>query len=241
LDFFDDEAASRGPFRASEPLWLSLSFPHSKRPARAFPQGFFRNNPMTSSSFVIEPEAPSDPTFIEPLLDLAFGLDRQTKTSYRLREGNHPIESLSFVARDPKLGLVGAIRFWPVKIGRCGRDALLLGPLAVHPERQNLGIGRALMRKGIGKATALGHRLVVLVGDEPYYARVGFARAPEGRLLMPGPVDPARLLYLELVPGALARASGLILPPHRYAELSAAFAVPHGAEAGEQQAEAYQG
>jgi predicted N-acetyltransferase YhbS len=195
---------------------------------------------MTSCPFVLDPEAQSDAASIETLLDLAFGLDRHTKTSYRLREGNCAVQGLSFVARELALGVAGTIRFWPVKIGRGGTDALLLGPLAVHPERQNVGIGRALMRKGLGKATALGHRLVILVGDEPYYARVGFSRAPEGRLVMPGPVDPNRLLYLELVPGALARASGLILPPHRYAELSAALAVPHRAQSREQQAEAYQ-
>jgi predicted N-acetyltransferase YhbS len=195
---------------------------------------------MTSQACLLDHEASSDLPYIEALLDLAFGLDRHTKTSYRLREGNKPVPGLSFVARDPDLGVIGAISFWPVKIGRNGADALLLGPLAVHPERQKIGIGRALMRKGLGKATALGHRLVILVGDEPYYARVGFSRVPEGRLIMPGPVDPNRLLYLELVPGALARAQGLVLPPHRYAELSAALAVPHRPEPGEKQSQHYQ-
>ncbi len=61
---------------------------------------------------------------------------------------------------------------------------------------------------------------------------------PEDRLLLPGPVDPKRFLYLELVPGALAEAQGLVLPPHRYAELSAAFAVPHGADREQKRAEA---
>ena len=196
---------------------------------------------MTSSAFTLDAEASSDAALIETLLDLAFGLDRLTKTSYRLREGNQAIQSLSFVVRDPGLGIVGTVRFWPVKIGRCGIDALLLGPLAVHPERQNIGIGRALMRKGLGKAAALGHRLAMLVGDEPYYARVGFSRVPEGRIIMPGPVDPKRLLYLELAPGALARASGLVLPPYRHAELSAAFAVPHRADKPEHEAQTYQG
>jgi predicted N-acetyltransferase YhbS len=195
---------------------------------------------MTSSACFLDHEASSDLPHIEALLDLAFGLDRHTKTSYRLREGNHPVPGLSFVARDPNLGVVGAISFWPLKVGRSGADALLLGPLAVHPERQNIGIGRALMRKGLGKATALSHRLVILVGDEPYYARVGFSRVPEGRLVMPGPVDSNRLLYLELVPSALARAHGLVLPPHRYAELSAAFAIPHRSEPAEEQAQHYQ-
>jgi predicted N-acetyltransferase YhbS len=193
-----------------------------------------------TTPFVLDAAAHADTKPIEALLDLAFGLDRQTKTSYRLREGNQAVPGLSFVARAPDLGIVGTISFWPVKIGKCGSDALLLGPLAVHPERQNVGIGRALMRKGIGKATALGHRLVILVGDEPYYARVGFARVPQGRIIMPGPVDANRLLYLELAPGALAKAMGLVLPPYRYDELSAAFAVPHGTQAREQEAQAYQ-
>ena len=61
---------------------------------------------------------------------------------------------------------------------------------------------------GLDKAEALGHRLVILVGDEPYYARVGFKRVPDGRIELPGPVDPDRLLYLELTPGALAAGEG---------------------------------
>jgi predicted N-acetyltransferase YhbS len=74
---------------------------------------------------------------------------------------------------------------------------------------------------------------VLLVGDEPYYARVGFAKLPPGLIALPGPVDPKRFLYLELKPGALDGVSGLA-----HAPLSAAFAVPHGAEAQEQHGQA---
>jgi predicted N-acetyltransferase YhbS len=196
---------------------------------------------MTSQNFAVEPALPSDHAATEQLLDLAFGLSRQTKTSYRLREGNKAIAGLSFAVRDAGLGLVGAISFWPLKIGRNGTDALLLGPLAVHPERQNLGIGLALMRTGLDKARALGHRLVILVGDQPYYARVGFKPVPPGLIELPGPVDPARLLYLELAAGELDLAEGLVLPPHRHAELSAAFAIPHRRKAEQQETQAQQG
>jgi predicted N-acetyltransferase YhbS len=85
------------------------------------------------------------------------------------------------------------------------------------------------------------NRLVILVGDAPYYARVGFKAVPAGLLEMPGPVDPARLLYLELAAGELDLAEGLVLPPYRHQELSAAFAIPHGREADQQQAQAQQG
>ena len=188
---------------------------------------------MTAAPFAIDDLTPADEPLVEHLLDLGFGLSRRTKTSYRLREGSQPAEKLSLAMRDGEVGLAGAISFWPVKIGATGADALLLGPLAVHPLRQNRGIGLALMREGLNRARALGHRLVILVGDQPYYSRVGFQQVPEGLLILPGPVDPKRLLALELVPDALDGVQGLVLAPHR----SAALAIPHGAEAGEQQAE----
>ena len=192
---------------------------------------------MTRSFSVADTE-PSDYSQIEQVLDIAFGIDRRVKTSYRLREGSRAVDGLSLVIREEALGVVGTISFWPLAIGREGMPALLLGPLAVHRERQNLGVGLALMREGLARAKAMGHELVLLVGDEPYYARVGFGRVPEGRLLLPGPVDPKRLLYLELVAGALNKADGLVLPPHRFAEISAAFAVPHGGDRQQKRAQA---
>lgn len=172
---------------------------------------------MTVPSFSIEPQSPADLDSIENMLDAVFGLERRTKSSYRLREGEEPITELSLVARQDGR-LVGTVRFWPVMIGE-GREALLLGPLAVDPERRNCGIGIALMETALEKAAARGHDLVILVGDEPYYRRVGFARMPQGRLLMPGPTDPERLLYRALAPGALDRVEGLVLPPWRWREL----------------------
>ncbi|HEY7747107.1 MAG TPA: N-acetyltransferase [Aestuariivirgaceae bacterium] len=170
---------------------------------------------MTLCKYSIIPEKPEHKLEIERLLDKVFGLSRQTKTSYRLREGETPVEGLSLVAIEPEKGVVGAISFWRVFIGESRLPALLLGPLAVAPERQGAGIGRALMRLGLDRAAALGARLVILVGDEPYYGQIGFRQVPEGRLLMPGPVDAARLLFLELAPDALSEARGLVLPPRR--------------------------
>jgi predicted N-acetyltransferase YhbS len=97
------------------------------------------------------------------------------------------------------------------------------------------------MHEGLDKAKALGHRLVILVGDEPYYARVGFKKIPFGQIELPGPVDLDRLLYLELTPGSLILAKGLVLPPFRFEELSTALAVPHGGKAHQQQGQGAQG
>jgi predicted N-acetyltransferase YhbS len=168
-----------------------------------------------------ENQTNQDNPAVERLLDLTFGISRSTKTSYRLREGNSAAEGMSLVVREAGFGLVGAISFWPLEIGQSQTSALLLGPLAVHPQRQNLGIGRALMNEGLLRAKARGHALVVLIGDEPYYARVGFARVPEGQIQMPGPFDPRRLLFLELAPKALANAKGLALAPWRWRQIIA--------------------
>jgi predicted N-acetyltransferase YhbS len=170
-----------------------------------------------SSSFQLSVPAQSDAAAIDHLLDLCFGPQRRTKTSYRLREGAQPVDGLSQVVRDLDVGIAGAISYWPLAIGGKGTRALLLGPLAVHPLRQNIGVGRFLMNETLAKAKAQGHKLVILVGDAPYYARVGFQQVPEGQMLLPGPTDPKRLLFLELVEGSLAEAKGLVIAAHRHA------------------------
>ena len=167
---------------------------------------------MLKQPFHVALEAPYQSPAVEALNDRAFGPGRFAKTSYRLREAREGIPELSFVATDGDV-LCGSVRYWPVKIG--ATPALLLGPLAVHPDRQNQGIGKALMELSLKRAAELGHRLVILVGDPPYYARVGFAPVPVGSMVLPGPVDYARLLYVELVPGALAGAKGLVEPAGR--------------------------
>jgi predicted N-acetyltransferase YhbS len=159
----------------------------------------------------------SDQPAIDALLDQAFGLSRRIKASYRLREGSQEVGELGWVLRDPELGVVATISYWPLVIGATRQPALLLGPLAVHPARQGLGIGLALMRDTLAKAKAhtRGYACVLLVGDEPYYARVGFKRVPPGQLDLPGPFNPQRFLYLELQDNALENCHGLVKAAHR--------------------------
>ncbi len=171
---------------------------------------------MSTLPFAIHPAVPADHDRIEDLLDRAFGLDRRSKTSYRFREGEMPVAGLSFKALAQDGDIVGAISFWHLRIGDDGVPALLLGPLAVSPDLQGKGIGLVLMQHGIAAATDMGHGLILLVGDQPYYARAGFSKVPDGLLEFPGPVDPERLLYREPVPGALSKCSGLVLSPRRF-------------------------
>lgn len=168
-----------------------------------------RGAAMNAVSLTILPESKGDAEAIERLHERTFGPGRYAKTAYRLREQvAHSVE-LSFTARIGTL-LVGSVWLTPIRIGET--KALLLGPLTVEPAFRERGIGQALIDRALKEAGAKDHRLVILVGDEPYYARSGFRRIPPGRVVMPGPVDPARLLVAELLPGAFEGVVGRVRP-----------------------------
>lgn len=155
----------------------------------------------------IREEIASDVPAREALLDRCLGERRSAKSSERLREGRLPAEGLALTAeRDG--AVVATVRLWHVEAD--GRPALLLGPLAVSPELQGEGLGKAMMREAIWRAACRGHGAILLVGDAPYYERFGFTAAPMVELAMPGPVERERFLGLELRDGALAGARGVL-------------------------------
>ena len=164
---------------------------------------------MNDISLTILPETKEDAEAVERLHERTFGPGRYAKTAYRLREQVPHSIDLSFTARIGTL-LVGSVWLSPVRIGET--KALLLGPLTVEPAFRERGIGQVLIARALEQAGKNGHRLVILVGDEPYYAKSGFRQVPSGRVIMPGPVDPARLLVAELVSGAFEGISGRVRP-----------------------------
>jgi predicted N-acetyltransferase YhbS len=162
-----------------------------------------------AARFAIRAERASDVVARETLLDACFGVNRQTRTCQRLRDGRVPAEGLALSAVCNGR-LVGTLRLWHVSAG--GVPALTLGPLAVDPSCRKLGIGRALVQRALAAAKARGHGAVLLLGDAPYYARFGFSALKTGELRLPGPFEPDRLLGLELREGALDGAWGMIVP-----------------------------
>lgn len=164
---------------------------------------------MNDLAVTIMPETADDALAIERLHERTFGPGRYARTAFRIREGRGHSLSLSFTARIGTL-LVGSVRLTPITIG--DTKALMLGPLTIEPPFRGKGIARTLIARSLDEAKKVGHRLVVLVGDEPYYGESGFKRVPKGRAKMPGPVDPARLLVAELADGAFDGVSGAICP-----------------------------
>ncbi len=145
---------------------------------------------------------PTDLPAILALNALVFGPGRFTRTAYRVREGTAPVSRFCRVALQGDR-VIASLRFTDVVIGNAA-GVLLLGPLAVDPAFAGQGYGRQLVGEGLEMARAAGVRLVILVGDEPYYGRFGFRGVPAGQIVLPGPVAPNRLLAAELVDGVLA-------------------------------------
>ncbi len=165
-----------------------------------------------TAAFAIRAERSHDVTAREALLDVCFGDNRHARTCQRLRDGRAP--ALAFTAT-LNGRVVGTVRLWHVDAG--GVTSLVLGPLAVDPSCRAFGIGAALMDHAIAAARSHGHGSIVLLGDAPYYARVGFTPQKMAELALPGPFERDRLLGLELRAGALDGASGVILPTSRKA------------------------
>lgn len=149
-------------------------------------------------------ESPDDWWEVEALFDTAFAPGREALSSYRLRDGVEPVSDLCHILRDDDESLAAAVRYWPVRIG--ARSALLLGPIAVHPIHQGEGLGGYLIEESLARAT--GWERVILVGDEPYYRRFGFARL--SGVEMPPPTNPDRVLGRALAPGAWDDVRGAI-------------------------------
>ena len=151
------------------------------------------------------PETPADAVEVEALVDRAFGPGRFVKTAERLREGRAPLYDLSFVARDDGR-LVGMVRLWSIRIGET--PSLFLGPFAVDAAHRSQGLGGTLIERACRAAAQAGHAAVLLVGDRAYFEALGFEPVPPGRIRLPGPVDPRRVLVRALRPGAAAALAG---------------------------------
>ena len=152
-----------------------------------------------------------EPAMIEQLLDAAFGPDRHARTAYRIREGMHWLEGLSFAALDDDAMLVGTIQCWPVALvdaeGR-RHPLIMVGPVAVVPGLQGEGFGKALVAASLGAIDGgidEGSLPLpqVLIGDQPYYGRWGFSATHTAGWQCPGPCDPARLLLRSYNAGIL--------------------------------------
>ena len=162
---------------------------------------------MKKHDFAYLSEDASHDAAIELINEEAFGPGRFARAAARIREQGGHDRSLSFVCTD-KGEVIASVRMTPVNAG-CVRGHLL-GPLAVRPSHKNLGIGQKLCRIALEAAREAGSEAVVLVGDPPYYQRIGFERVAPKSLDFPGPVDQHRVLVVPMAEDVHGRMKGTI-------------------------------
>lgn len=157
------------------------------------------------------PEAPEHAAAAERVLTRAFGPGRFAKSSERVRERGAVFEpDLSRVALNAAGLVIGVCRIWRV---RAGAPFYFLGPLAVDPDEQRSGLGAGLVEQCVEAVRGVAGSGLVLVGAEPFFRPLGFSRVPDGRLTLPGPYDPNRLLWRELARNGFAGVRGEISAP----------------------------
>ena len=183
----------------------------------------------------IAPLTAIDPAMTEQVLDRAFGADRHARTAYRIRAGADWLPALSFAALDDEELLVGTIQCWPIALRTedgTRVPLVMVGPVAVLPERQGEGFGRGLMAAMLeadarlgpgesasdraqeqGRASEVGSSPLpqVLIGDQGYYGRWGFGALHTRGWRCPGPYDPERLLARGTALATLPR-TGMLCP-----------------------------
>lgn len=157
---------------------------------------------MANDTVTLIPLSAVPEAMVEEVLDRAFGPDRHARTAYRIRAGMPALDALSFAALDENEMLVGTIQCWPIAlIDPAGRPVplVMVGPVAVVPERQGEGFGIGLMAAMLDAEAQLARQgqpplAQVLIGDVEYYGRWGFSAAMTGGWRCPGPYDQHRLL-----------------------------------------------
>ncbi len=158
---------------------------------------------------IIRPAHPDDIDAIRRVNELTFGQPAEAKLVDVLRSANAIL--LSLVAElDGRIA--GHILFSPVDIERrTGHDSAVgLAPMAVHPDAQRRGIGKALVQSGIEQIRVAGHGAIVVLGHPSYYPRFEFKPASEFGLHWEFPGHEKAFFAIELRPGFLGVRPGTV-------------------------------
>jgi len=123
----------------------------------------------------IREERPDDVAAVRELNRRAFGQDQESNIVDALRANGAALLSLVATLNDR---VVGHIMYSPVSVGGNVKGAAL-GPMAVIPERQRLGIGSKLIEAGNQNLKNADCPFIIVVGHANYYPRFGFRPASE--------------------------------------------------------------
>ncbi len=164
---------------------------------RAFCVVFEQRN---GESMTIRQERPSDYEVVKNLVKSAFESAEHTDGNEhnlveKLRGSDGFVKELSLVAEENG-EIIGHIVFTKAKMGEV--EGLALAPLSVSPNAQKKGVGTALMKAGHDIAKGLGYDIIVVLGSEKYYPKVGYRPAAELGIKAPFDVPNENFMAISL-------------------------------------------
>lgn len=159
---------------------------------------------------VIRSEEERDSAAIREVNRLAFGREAEGQLIDALRQAGAVICSL--VAEGEDGTIIGHVLFSPATLDQDGHTIPLagLGPVAVRPSHQRQGIGDALIRAGLALCRDAGYEAAVVLGHPSYYPRFGFRPSRPLGIRWEHDASEEAFMVMELRPGALAGARGVI-------------------------------
>jgi putative acetyltransferase len=165
----------------------------------------------------IRPEAEADRAAVRAVNEAAFESRAEADLVDVLRSKHSGLVSLvAEIHRE----IVGHVLFSPVLlIEHPHLDVMGLGPMAVAPARQRMGVGSALVREGLACCKKIGCCAVVVVGHAEFYPRFGFVPAVRYTLRCEYDVPADVFMVAELEHGALHGASGLVRYDNAFANV----------------------
>jgi putative acetyltransferase len=165
----------------------------------------------------IRRETSADHRAVSVLNEAAFGSDQESRLVEKLREQGFSRVSLIAAVN---ARIVGHILFSTLRIETDSgpREALSLAPMCVEPDYQRLGIGSALVRRGLDDCRQSGHEIVLVLGHPAFYSRFGFSSTLAETLHSPFGGGDA-WMACELVPRALVGVVGRVVYPPPFFEL----------------------
>lgn len=197
----------------------------------------YREAPVPDGGCALWDDMPHEVAEVLAVHEAAFGRPDEARMVKAVGESGVPVISLvaGVKAETGAWRIVGHVLLSPVSVVAPARDAasesdaahtavprqtdtqetnalrgLGLAPLAVLPEFQRRGYGAQLARAALQRASLLGYGYAVVLGHAPYYSRFGFVRASHFGLRYEADVSAEHFMALELAPGALDGASGVV-------------------------------
>ncbi len=176
-----------------------------------------------AKELIVRGEKAADYAVITEINNLAFGREDEAKLIEDIRKTKNYEFGFSLVAVKEEV-ILGHALFSKAFVVHKGRrfKCLALGPIAVLPDHQRKGIGKALIAEGFERAKEVGFGAVVVLGDPAYYEQFGFKPSTAYKVRCSFSKNPEHFMVKEISRNALRGIIGTVQYAREYLVLAQA-------------------